>query len=61
MFSSILFAMYGQPGVIPGDFFLLTFFHALVAIPVHIIVYRARSKSGYRSFFSKEGYAVKDA
>jgi len=61
MFSTPLLAMFGKPGVIPMDFFLLTFFHAVVAIPVHIIVYRARAKSGYRSLFSKEGYTIKNA
>ncbi len=60
MHLSPLFAIYGQPGV-PMDFWLLTFFHALVAIPVHIIVIRARSKSGYTSLFSKDGYAIKDS
>ncbi len=54
------FAIYGQPGV-PQDFLLLTFFHALVAIPVHIIVLRARKTSNYTSLFSKQGYTVKDA
>ncbi len=54
-----LFAMYGQPGV-PMDFLLLTFFHALAAIPVHLIVLRARRTSGYSSYFSKDGYVVKD-
>ena len=60
MFLSNLFAMYGQPGV-PMDFWLLTFFHAVVAFPVHVIVFRARSKTGYKSFYSKEGYVTKDA
>ncbi len=61
MFTKILFAFsfYGHPGV-PMDFWLLTFFHALVAIPVHIIVLRARSKTSYTSFYSKEGYVIKD-
>ena len=55
MFISHLFGIYGQPGV-PMDFWLLTFFHAVVAIPVHIIILRARSRDGYTSLFSKEGY-----
>ncbi|ABX08573.1 hypothetical protein [Prochlorococcus marinus] len=59
MHLSTLFAMYGQTGV-PMDFLLLTFFHALVAIPVHIIIIRARATDGYTSFYSKEGYALKD-
>ena len=59
MFLSPLFAMYGQPGI-PMDFILLTFFHAVAAIPVHIIIVRARSTDGYTSFYSKEGYSVKD-
>ena len=54
-----LFAMYGQPGI-PMDFFLLTFFHALAAIPVHIIILRARAKDGYTSLYSKEAYVVKN-
>ena len=58
MFSSSLFAIYGQPGV-PMDFQLLTLFHALIAIPVHIIVFRARSRDGYKSLFSKAAYTVK--
>ena len=53
------FAIYGQPGV-PMDFWLLTLFHVLVAVPVHIIVFRARSTDGYTSLFSKDGYVVKD-
>ena len=61
MVLSPLFAMLGKPGVIPMDFFLLTFFHAVIAIPVHIIVIRARAKSGYRSLFSKDGYTIKNA
>ncbi len=43
------------------DFWLLTIAHAVVAIPVHVIILRARSTTGYTSLFSKEGYAVKDA
>ena len=61
MLSQGLLAMYGQPGTIPGDFLLLTFFHALIAVPVHIIILRARLKTGYKSLFSKEGYTIKDA
>ncbi len=53
------FAIYGQPGI-PLDFQLLTFFHALIAIPVHLIVLRARAKDAYYSFFSKEGYTIKN-
>ncbi len=60
MLQASLFAIYGQPGV-PMDFLLLTLFHALVAIPVHIIVFRARAKSNYTSLFSKDGYTIKDA
>tara|TARA_B100001250_G_scaffold405800_1_gene423840 strand:- start:628 stop:807 length:180 start_codon:yes stop_codon:yes gene_type:complete len=59
MLSLNYFAIYGQPGV-PMDFLLLTFFHALIAIPVHVIVFRARAKDGYTSFYSKDGYVVKD-
>ena len=60
MYLHNIFAMYGQPGI-PGDFLLLTFFHALVAIPVHILVLRYRAKTGYKSLFAKDRYVVKDA
>ncbi len=60
MMQANLFAMYGQPGI-PMDFMLLTFFHFVVALPVHIIILRARAKSGYTSFYSKAGYDIKDA
>ena len=53
MHLSTLFAMYGQPGI-PWDFYLLTFFHALFAIPVHIVLFRWRAKDGYTSFYAKD-------
>ncbi len=52
-----LFAIYGQPGV-PLDFWLLTVAHAVIGIPLVITIMRARSVSGYTSFYSKEGYPV---
>ena len=55
MHSLDLFAMYGQPGI-PWDFFLLTFFHALFVIPVHIVLFRWRAKDGYSSFYAKDIY-----
>ena len=42
------------------DFQLLTLFHALVAIPVHVIVFRARAHDGYKSLFAKDGYVIKE-
>lgn len=53
MHLSPLFAMYGQPGI-PWDFYLLTFFHALFAIPVHIVLFRWRAKEGYTSYYAKD-------
>ena len=59
MHLSPLFAFYGQAGV-PWDFYLLTFFHALLVIPVHIILFRWRAKDGYNSFYAKDVYVAKD-
>ena len=53
MLLSNFFAMYGQPGV-PWDFYLLTFFHALFVIPVHIVLFRWRAQEGFTSFYAKD-------